>query len=136
MRGQESDQQLSAARQLAERDEEGDREDRPECGILDIVTLNGHYVAMKDPAKIPRIGVAAFKAQLSRYLRAAQTGAEISIYDRNTPIARVGPPETGPAALSSRPARRSPSTFRGETAPKGWSATNSSAALDAGRQEG
>jgi len=37
------------------------------------------------------VKIAAFKAGLSRYLRAAQKGAEIIIQDRDTPIARLLP---------------------------------------------
>ncbi len=38
-----------------------------------------------------QVRIAEFKANLSRYLRAAQKGAEVVIKDRDTPIARLGP---------------------------------------------
>ena len=37
------------------------------------------------------IGVAQFKARLSEYLRAVRKGREITIHDRDQPIARVVP---------------------------------------------
>lgn len=37
------------------------------------------------------IGVAEFKARLSEYLRAVRKGRELTIYDRDQPVARVVP---------------------------------------------
>jgi prevent-host-death family protein len=39
----------------------------------------------------PPIRVAEFKAKLSEYLRSVRRGNEITIYDRDQPIARVVP---------------------------------------------
>ena len=48
------------------------------------------------------IRVAEFKAHLSAYLRAVREGRSLTIFDRDTPIARVVP-FTAPAPLPSRP---------------------------------
>ena len=54
------------------------------------------------------VKIAAFKAGLSRYLRAAQKGAEIIIQDRDTPIARLVPLEQKrKPKLETRPPTRS-----------------------------
>lgn len=37
------------------------------------------------------IGIGELKAHLSQYVRAAQAGAEITIQDRRTPVARLTP---------------------------------------------
>ena len=44
-----------------------------------------------------RVGIAAFKARLSAYLRGVRRGEAITLYDRNMPVARVVPfePEGG-----------------------------------------
>lgn len=38
-----------------------------------------------------RVGVAELKAKLSEYLRTVRRGGEVTVYDRNEPIARVVP---------------------------------------------
>jgi prevent-host-death family protein len=38
-----------------------------------------------------RVGVAEFKARLSEYLRAVRKGRELTIHDRDQPVARVVP---------------------------------------------
>ena len=38
-----------------------------------------------------KIGVAELKAKLSEYLRAVRKGQEVTIYDRDQPIARIVP---------------------------------------------
>ena len=38
-----------------------------------------------------RVGVARLKAELSGYLRKVRRGAEVVVYDRETPIARLVP---------------------------------------------
>jgi prevent-host-death family protein len=48
------------------------------------------------------IRVAEFKARLSAYLRAVREGRSLTIFDRDTPIARVVP-FTAPGPLPSRP---------------------------------
>jgi len=40
-----------------------------------------------------RVGIAAFKARLSAYLRGVRRGEAITLYDRNMPVARVVPVE-------------------------------------------
>ena len=47
--------------------------------------------------------IAEFKSHLSRYLRAAQKGAEIVIKDRDTPIARLVQHTVRKERLISRP---------------------------------
>ena len=49
-----------------------------------------------------RVGIAAFKARLSAYLRGVRRGEAITLYDRNMPVARVVPvePEGGGGAGS------------------------------------
>jgi prevent-host-death family protein len=41
----------------------------------------------------PRVGVAELKARLSTYLRAVRRGEAVTVYDRDTPIARLVPYE-------------------------------------------
>lgn len=50
-----------------------------------MVTDDYHKVMRKKP------GVAELKARLSEYLRAVKKGHEVTIYDRDQPIARVVP---------------------------------------------
>ena len=52
-------------------------------------------------SKPRRVGVAEFKAKLSEYLRGVRRGEVLTLYDRNTPVARVEPLEsrTGPLAV-------------------------------------
>lgn len=45
-----------------------------------------------------RVGVAELKAGLSRYLRAVRRGGEIVVCDRDHPIARLVPYQSGVAA--------------------------------------
>jgi prevent-host-death family protein len=42
-----------------------------------------------------RVGVAELKARLSSYLRAARRGETVTVYDRDTPVARLVPYEGG-----------------------------------------
>ncbi|HLA89947.1 MAG TPA: type II toxin-antitoxin system prevent-host-death family antitoxin [Gemmatimonadaceae bacterium] len=41
-----------------------------------------------------KVGIAEFKARLSEYLRYVRRGHEITILDRDQPVARVTPSET------------------------------------------
>jgi prevent-host-death family protein len=43
--------------------------------------------------KGPRVGVAELKARLSSYLKAARRGESVTVYDRDTPVARLVPYE-------------------------------------------
>jgi prevent-host-death family protein len=52
--------------------------------IADMVT-DDYHVTMR------KVGVAEFKARLSEYLRAVRKGHDLTIYDREQPIARVVP---------------------------------------------
>lgn len=58
------------------------------------------------PRPGPTVGLAAFKAHLSAYLRRVRRGEAFTILYRDLPIARVLPWREGPAPLASRPARR------------------------------
>jgi prevent-host-death family protein len=51
--------------------------------------------------------VAELKARLSHYLRAVRDGRSLTVYDRDTPVARLVPLKPGPGDLPSRkPSRR------------------------------
>lgn len=52
-----------------------------------------------------QVGIADFKAHLSRFLREAHGGETIAVTDRGTPVARLGPPQKN--GLRVRPARGS-----------------------------
>lgn len=53
--------------------------------------------------------IAEFKAQLSYYLKVVRSGKEVTVMDRETPIARVVPYRTGrDKQLSIHPATRTP----------------------------
>lgn len=54
--------------------------------MLALVTYNDYLMVMKRPLR-----VAEFKAKLSQYLRLVRQGRELTIYDRDQPIARVVP---------------------------------------------
>lgn len=59
--------------------------------------------------EIPRrpLRVAELKARLSHYLHAVRAGRSLTVYDRDTPVARLVPVTAGPADLPSRkPSRR------------------------------
>ena len=53
------------------------------------------------------VGVAELKARLSAYLRLARRGEEITVRDRDTPVAMLVPYETEETVLSVRPPVRS-----------------------------
>jgi prevent-host-death family protein len=42
-----------------------------------------------------RVGVAELKARLSAYLKGARRGETVTVYDRDTPVARLVPYEGG-----------------------------------------
>ena len=60
---------------------------------------------MARPPKKP-LRVAEFKANLSAYLREVRTGKTLTIYDRDTPIVRVVPVESGERVPVRGPRRR------------------------------
>lgn len=56
---------------------------------------------MKKPPEKP-VRVAALKARLSEYIRAARRGHPVVVYDRDTPVARLVPYEAGAEPLPTR----------------------------------
>lgn len=71
------------------------------------MTIRDYFQAMRT------VGVAELKARLSEYLRQVRGGAELTVVDRRTPIARIVPHqgETVPLAVR-RPARGAPAPHR------------------------
>lgn len=63
-----------------------------------------------------RVGIADLKAKLSEYLRTVKRGEEVTVYDRNEPIARIVPFTVGGALIVREPAR-SYKSFRDITLP-------------------
>ena len=63
---------------------------------VDDVTISGYLVAMNT------VRVADLKARLSEYLRRVRRGHEVTVLDRQTPIARIVPYGSGGAALEVR----------------------------------
>ncbi len=55
-------------------------------------------------SKSQRVGIAEFKARLSSYLRGVRRGEPITLYDRDTPVARVVPLESRAGPLVVREA--------------------------------
>jgi len=53
-----------------------------------------------------RVGVAELKARLSSYLKAARHGQSVTVYDRDTPVARLVPYEDVQDKLHIRKATR------------------------------
>ena len=64
------------------------------------MTTRDYIMVMKS------VGVAKLKARLSEYLRRVREGAEVTVLDRETPIARIVPVTGGPTPLSVRRPRR------------------------------
>jgi prevent-host-death family protein len=60
------------------------------------VTISGYIQVMN------AVRVAELKARLSEYLRRVRRGHEVTVLDRETPIARIVPIGTGGAALEVR----------------------------------
>jgi len=54
-----------------------------------------------------RVGIAELKNNLSVYLRSVEQGDEIEVTDRDRPIARIVPVQTGSAATRVISAKRS-----------------------------
>lgn len=67
-----------------------------------------------------RIGIAELKDHLSEHLRAVEKGAEIEVTDRNRPIVRLVPADTG-RTEAIRPAIRAFAEVRSRMfRPAGW----------------
>lgn len=62
-----------------------------------MVTHDYHVTMSKKPLRI-----AEFKARLSQYLRLVRKGQNLTIYDRDRPIARVVPIAAGRGVLAVR----------------------------------
>lgn len=67
-----------------------------------MVTHDYHVTMTRKP-----LGVAEFKARLSEYLRAVRKGRELTIYDRDQPVARVVPYAASAGRLQVREPVRS-----------------------------
>jgi prevent-host-death family protein len=62
---------------------------------------------MADTPPHSPLRVAELKARLSHYLRAVRAGRSLTVFDRDTPVARLVPVEPGPGDLPSvQPTRR------------------------------
>jgi prevent-host-death family protein len=92
-------------------------------------------MAMTEQRRKAVVGVAEFKANLSKYLRSVQQGDEVTVHDRQTPIARIVPVASMTGSLPVRSARGSLRSLRILAPPVGWEKTDSRSALDAERQE-
>jgi prevent-host-death family protein len=73
-----------------------------------------------------KVGIAALKANLSRYLGRVRNGRTLIVLDRSTPIARIVPYD-GDTPLAVRPASRRPRDLR--LPPRPRAATDSLRAL-------
>ncbi len=60
---------------------------------------------MKKPKPEPTVKVAELKARLSEYLRTVRQGQPVTVCDRETPIARLVPLDSGPGPLVVRERR-------------------------------
>jgi|SRR5688572_6998430 len=66
--------------------------------VLDCMVIDDYHIVMtKKPVR-----VAQLKARLSEYLRAVRRGADVTVYDRNEPIARLVPYAAADARLVVR----------------------------------
>ena len=63
------------------------------------MTSSDYYVVMR------KARIAELKAHLSEYLRAVRRGEEVTVFDRETPIARIVRVGAPSGALRIRPAR-------------------------------
>lgn len=54
---------------------------------------------------MPKVGIAELKARLSEHLRSVRRGGEITVYDRNEPIARLVPYSAAGALVVREPVR-------------------------------
>ena len=63
-----------------------------------VVTCDDYHLVMS------KVGIADLKARLSEHLRAVRNGATLTVFDRDTPVARIVPYSAQP--LEIRNARR------------------------------
>lgn len=73
---------------------------QPGSPLIDNMTCTGHLLVMS------KTGVADLKARLSEHLRAVRRGDEITVMDRETPIARLVPYATSGALRVREPSGR------------------------------
>jgi prevent-host-death family protein len=90
---------------------------------------------IRKPRILPTVRVAEFKANLSAYLRAVQRGSHVTVFDRDTPIARVLPMEESSAMLPVRRALMDLRTLRLGPLPSGWGGVDSLAMLREERRD-
>jgi antitoxin (DNA-binding transcriptional repressor) of toxin-antitoxin stability system len=73
---------------------------------VDGFTVCGHHVTMKT------VRIAALKSPLSRHLREVRAGEIVTVLDRDTPIARLVPIDSGDDVIVSKPTANPPSLAR------------------------
>ena len=66
---------------------------------IDILTTSGYLIVMTD------VRIADLKSRLSEHLRTVRSGRSLTVFDRDTPIARIVPYEEKGAALDVRAPR-------------------------------
>ena len=72
---------------------------------MDKIVTRDYLVTMS------KVGIADLKAKLSEHLRAVKRGEEVTVYDRNEPVARIVPFAVRGALIVREPVR-SYRTFR------------------------
>jgi prevent-host-death family protein len=71
---------------------------------IDIMTISDYLMTMRS------VNIAELKAKLSEYLRHVRSGHELTVLDRNTPVARLVPFDEGADRVRTRrPMRKHPS---------------------------
>jgi prevent-host-death family protein len=96
-------------------------------------TARRDYLQVMNDHKGQRVGVAELKARLSTYLRAARRGEAVTVYDRDTPVARLVPYDGW--AQATLPMRKATVSLREVKIPPPLGRQiDSSAALEAERQ--
>jgi len=68
-------------------------------GILYNLVIGDYHMTMTS------VGIAELKAKLSEHLRAVRRGSELTVYDRNEPIARMVPYASSGALVVRKPVR-------------------------------
>ena len=61
---------------------------------------------------IMRVSVAELKARLSEFLRAVRSGRAVTVYNRDTPVARIVPVSEGKGTLRVRSPRKGARALR------------------------